>query len=242
MAKKVFFKLAMPSGYDFATGNTINYRDSIGKTVRVPAFDKEPVLCSDSVLHACVKINDCFVGAKIPCSAFKVAGKPVVDDGSKCGFKELKVIEEIPQERLDKLFGWKYAEACNPLNPLKLKPPKIDASIFALLKNWASVRASVWASVWDSVWDSVRDSIWASVRASVWDSEAAYIGSLFLKIRKWKYVQHKAGVYPFQSCVDMLRLGLVPSFDGEKWRLHAGPKALPVYEVTREQLQKVMEE
>ena len=43
-----------------------------------------------------------------------------------------------------------------------------------LLKEWASVWASVgdsvWASVWDSVWASVRDSVWASVRASVWAS------------------------------------------------------------------------
>jgi hypothetical protein len=273
MARKLFYKLARPDGFDFKTGNTINYREAIGKTVKVPAFDKEPQLCSDSVLHACLDPNNCFVGAKIPCSVFKVTGKPVVDDGSKCGFKELKVVEEIPQDRLDELFGWKYTEACNPLNPLAVKAPKVGPEVLKLLQNWdsvwdsvwasvrdsvwasvrdsvlASVRdsvlASVWASVWDSVWDSVWASVWDSVRASVWDSvrasEHAYLGSLFPKIKKWKYMKHKAGVYPFQACVDLLRLGFIPSFNGKVWRLHAGPKALPVYEVTREQLKKILE-
>jgi hypothetical protein len=262
MRAKTYYKLAMPSGFDFATGNTINYREAIGKTVRVPKFYEEPKLCSDSVLHACVDPNDCFVGAKIPCSAFKVTGKPVIDDGSKCGFKELRVIEEIPQEQLDELFGWKYTEVCNPLNPLKVVAPKVGPEVLKLLQNWASVwdsvrgsvwgsvRDSVWASVWDSVRDSVRasvrDSVWASVwdsvrasvRDSVWASEYAYLGSLFPKIKEWRGVQHAVGVYPFQACVDLLRMGLIPSFDGKTWRLHGGAKAKVLFEISKADLEK----
>ncbi len=95
----------------------------------------------------------------------------------------------------------------------------------------ASVRPSVWASVGDSVrasvWDSVRASVWDSVGASVWDTVWAYIGSFFPKIKKWKYIDCKKEPfksikgYPFQSCVDLWKMGLVPSFDGKIWRLHS---------------------
>ncbi|MFX0022158.1 MAG: hypothetical protein ACFE9S_07515 [Candidatus Hermodarchaeota archaeon] len=108
-----------------------------------------------------------------------------------------------------------------------------------LLKKWRSVgrsvRRSVWDSVrhsvggsvgnsvWDSVWDlagySVWDSVWDSVRDSVWDSVRAYISSFF-SIPKWKYIDHEPGINPFQSCIDLWKNGLVPSFDGKKWRLH----------------------
>jgi hypothetical protein len=97
---------------------------------------------------------------------------------------------------------------------------------------WASVGASVWdsvgASVWDYVWDyvrvsvvnSVRVSVWASDWDSVWYSVWAYISSLFTNIEHWKYVNHKEGVNPFQSCIDLWKGGYVPSFDGMTWRLH----------------------
>ena len=74
-----------------------------------------------------------------------------------------------------------------------------------------------WASMWDSVGDSVRASVWA------------YISSFF-EIKKWKYIDHP-GVNPFQSCIDLWESGLVPNFDGTTWRLHAGEKAVVVYEL-----------
>ncbi len=81
----------------------------------------------------------------------------------------------------------------------------------------ASVRASVRDSVGDSVWDSVGDS----VRDSVWDSVRAYNGSLFPKIKKWKYCEKiKEKGYPFKSAVKLWKMGLVPSYDGKVWRLH----------------------
>ena len=111
----------------------------------------------------------------------------------------------------------------------------------------ASVRASVWdsvrdsvgdsvlASVWDSVLDSVRASVrdsvrdyvrdyvrasvWDSVWASVWDSVGAYISSYFT-IGKWKDTDNKKGVNPFKCMIDLWNAGYVPSYDGNKWRLH----------------------
>jgi len=229
---RTFYKGTRLDGWDFYTGNTINYRENIGKTVRVPKDypDEKCQLCHDSVLHASQKPNDIFIGSKVQCSVFVVTGKPVIKDKQKCGFKEVFVVEEIPQDKLDDLFGWRYSEACNLVHPLKIEPPKIGKEQVELLKEWASV----WASVRASIWASVRASLWASV----WDSVWAYIGSLFPNIKKWKYVKHRSGEYPFQSAVELWKQGLVPSFDGETWRLHGGKNAKILYEISKEELQK----
>ena len=88
----------------------------------------------------------------------------------------------------------------------------VGASVWASV--WDSVGASVWASVGDSVGDSVRASVWDSVWASVWASVGAsvwgYISSFF-------DIKYK---YDFSSCMKLWEKGLVPSFDGKKWRLH----------------------
>ena len=109
------------------------------------------------------------------------------------------------------------------VNPLELGTAKVYKKDIELLKKWASV----WASVGGSVRDSVRDSVWASVRDSVWDSVGDSVGasvwaytSSFFNLEKWKYIEHKKGVNPFQSAIDLWERGLVPSFDGKLWRLH----------------------
>jgi len=84
---------------------------------------------------------------------------------------------------------------------------------------WALVGDSVRASVGDSVGDSVVDSVWTSVWDSVGDSVWAYTSS-YLLLNKWKYTDAKNGENPFQSCIDLWERGIVPSFDGKKWRLH----------------------
>jgi len=256
MRKVLAYKLARTDGWDFYTGKTINYRDFIGKVVKCPNPNPKLGVCSRGVIHASKNSNDCFVGARIPCSAYRVEGKPACGDKTKWGFTELYILEEIKD--LDALFGWQYSKAINPINPLsrKVKPTKSD---IALLKEWASVRASVGVSVWDSVrasvrvsvWVSVRDSVWASVGDSVWDSVGAsvgdsvwdsvgaYIGRLFPNIKEWKYIKHKKGVYPYQPVVDLWERGLVPSFDGSKWLLHSGKKADIVFEITKQELLEV---
>ena len=97
---------------------------------------------------------------------------------------------------------------------------------------WDSVGASVWDSVGASVWDSVRDSVWDSVGASVRDSVWAYTGTFCnLPRMAWKYTESvKTKEYPFQPLVDLWELGLIPSFDGKKWRLHGGKDAEIVWE------------
>ena len=105
---------------------------------------------------------------------------------------------------------------------------------------WDSIGDSVWSSVWDSigdsVWDSVWSSVWDSVWSSVWDSIGGYIGSLFPNIKTWKYtgeLEYGKGKYPFQCYADLWRRGFILSFDGKKWRLHAGKDAHIVCELDR---------
>jgi len=38
MKTSKYYKLAKLDGWDFRTGNTINYRENLGKTVTVPTF------------------------------------------------------------------------------------------------------------------------------------------------------------------------------------------------------------
>jgi hypothetical protein len=152
------------------------------------------------------------------------------------------------------------------VHPFKVTPPtEITKKHIAMLRKWASVWASVGDSVWDSVGDSVGASVGASVRASVWASVGAsvgasvwasvwasvgasvgasvwasvwaYIGSFF-KLPKWKYIQHPRGRYPFGPCVQLWMLGLVPSFDGKTWRLHGGPKAAVMFEISKDELRR----
>jgi len=129
MIKNQFYKLARPDGFDFHTEKTINYREHIGGVVRPPKKGKAK-LCSDTVIHASRDPNQCFIGAKIPCSAYLVEGKPNTEDSCKCGFKQLKVIKELnPKE----LFKWNYELTRNPVHPFKIKPPKITKKQIDLL-------------------------------------------------------------------------------------------------------------
>ena len=115
-----FYKLAQPDGWDFRTGQTINYRENIGKAVRVPRFDfpdEKRALCTDTVLHASRTAIDALQYAKIPCSIYCVQGNPIVRDTDKFGFKELKVLEEVPPTEFDELLGFRYQEVLHPFDP-----------------------------------------------------------------------------------------------------------------------------
>ena len=142
------------------------------------------------------------------------------------------------------------------VNPLLVKRKHLEpnAEEISVLKRWASVwdsvRDSVRASVRDSVrasvrvsvgtsvgvsvgtsvGDSVGTSVWDSVRDSVWASVWAYISSFFA-LDEWQLNGKTVRENPFQPAIDLWEAGLVPSFDGKIWRLHAGKDAQIVYEM-----------
>lgn len=170
--------------------------------------------------------------------------------------KEVKDLVKIQSEKMD----WNYYDMLFPKNPLEILVGVTNKHI-QLLKQWASVRAYVGDSVWDSVEDSVGDSAGNSVGDSVWysvwdsveysvgdsvgnsvgdsmgDSVWAYISSGFSNIKKWKWIDHEEGINPFQSCINLWNDNLVPSFDGNIWRLHSGPKAEIVFEISKKDLE-----
>jgi len=128
------------------------------------------------------------------------------------------------------------------INPFKIEPPKITEKHIELLKQWASgwnsawhldkvslmnsvcysthhaIDDSAWYSIGGSIEDLVGDLIWASVTASVkdllWgsvkDSIWAYVSSFF---DIWN------GKNPYQSCIDLWEMGLVPAKGGKIWYL-----------------------
>ena len=157
----------------------------------------------------------------------KSSGNPVFYEYAPIG--DTLVIDGSPSGRedcFDEIKAWARAlpySAIVPelvikpiINPLLIERGAVTDAEIELLKNWASVRDSVGASVGASVWDSVGDS----VGASVWDSVGAYIGSFF----------RIDALQKFSSCVELWESGLVPSFDGKTWRLHAGKDAAIVWE------------
>jgi len=190
----------------------------------------------------------------------KMGGRSVINSEYKQGFEEQTIIRMLPKSEVRKLIkeqskamDWDYYHACYPVNPLKIDKPFDKEKALKLLKEWDSVWASVLASVrasvsdsvgdfvWVSVWTSVKASVRYSVRYSVGDFVVAYISSLFHNIKKWECIEHEEGVNPFQAGIDLWHMGLVPSFDGEVWRLHKGKKAEVVLEITGKELRGVKE-
>ena len=204
---ETFYKITNPDGTAFHDGQT---KYALGKTVKKRKCNN-PILCTDTVLHASRTLAGALRYAKLPLAIWKVDGDPVVSDHEdKCGFFALEVVKQI--EPSDELLGFRYHEACHPMNPILIQNDVADADI-ADLKSWASV------------WDSVRVSVWASV----W----AYVGSLFPGIATWKYVvNHEEGVYPFESGARLWKRGFVPVKIGGNWHLYGwrDGKAVSLYE------------
>jgi len=148
----------------------------------------------------------------------EVGGRSKEFNQLKRRYEEITILRELAEDEIkegllacEEKEGYKVCEACFPVHPFKVELMPLDDAK-KLLAEWKKVMTSVGASVRDSV----GVSVWDSVGASVW----AYISSLFTNIEQWKYVQHEAGVNPFQSGINLWKGGYVPSFDGKTWRLH----------------------
>lgn len=76
----------------------------------------------------------------------------------------------------------------------------------------------------------ITDPVWKIAYKSIDNIISAYVSSLFPSIKNWKGIDHEPETNPFQPGIDLWRSGFVPSYDGEKWLLHAGPKAKIIWE------------
>jgi len=250
MENQLYWKITKPDGTAFHDGET---KYEVGKTVTKRKCDN-PELCTNMVLHASEKLMDAISYARMPYRIHRVSGVPVVRGEDKLGFFSLTVEETYPESEYDDLLGFKYSEAVNPVNPMKIEGI-VDNAAWESLEKWDSVRASVRASVGDSVrasvWDSVRasvwgpirnsvmDSVWGPIRDSVRDSIWSWMGSLFPGIKHWEHVDHVEGEYPFQPAVDLWQRGIVPVYDGTKWGLAHWKAGECIIEWGKEELQKV---
>jgi len=193
----------------------INYAKNVGKIVQAD-IPEIPSIYGGGI-RAARNPNDCFAIAKIPCRAFKIKGiYRISGDRHHAFYQAAKVIEEITD--LDNLFGWKYSEVLNPINPFEIHPPKVTKAHIELLEKWVPVRDSVTASVIASIETSVskylntsmiRDLIGAKSiisliwnmreAVSVWEGLKIRIGSAFPSVKEWKYIKPKPLDHPFRS-------------------------------------------
>jgi hypothetical protein len=138
----------------------------------------------------------------------------------------------------------------HPFNDIQtLEVTKTDIK---LLKEWASVWASVGDSVWASVWDSVGASVGASVWASVWDSVGASVWALVgasvgasvgdsVGASVWAYIASFVDTkykFDLSSAQKLWERGLVASFDGTDWRLY-GKGGKEVYKISKTEPRKL---
>jgi hypothetical protein len=168
--------------------------DFINQDMVCKDFDKSTSECSSGFyatdLYGLIYTN--LSGNKVVFEV-EMSGKNRKFDTYKWRWEMQKFIREIPIDELKNMvkkqsekMDWDYYHALFPVNPFSIKT-KLEDKHISLLREWASVWASVGASVRASVWDSVRDSVgasvldsvrdsvWDSVRASVWDSVRASV-------------------------------------------------------------------
>ena len=218
---EVYWKLGMDSHEDIIAHFKLKDNDGDKRTVKIARFEIAPV-------------NGDYLNPDE--WRFRVDEIVRPDWFDECYEKFCWDAQKAWGKKRDKILIYKPI-----IHPFKIAPPKkITARHLGLLKEWADVRANVWDSVWASVWADVRanvwasvgDSVWASVGASVGDSVRAHTGSFFNLPRKsWLCTENiKTKGYPFQPAVDLWGMGLVPSFDGKKWRLHGGENAKILWE------------
>ena len=244
---ETYYKLARWDGWDFFTANTVNYRAATQAT----GVDKiVKVLCPDSkrasgVIYASTDPNNCFPGAEIPCSAYRVSGTPVSDNGKKYGFFELEVLEEI--QDMNAMFGWNYSRLASMRSPFSLPKAEAGDKEIELLKQWSHVWQSLWITLpqlvpyWVWFWvgavmapvisDPVSRSLKSNsniVLGTVAASNWAYLGSCFPKIKE--KIVNESGEYRFQPVVDLWDKGIIVSSENDIWHLHSGEKGEVIWE------------
>lgn len=95
--------------------------------------------------------------------------------------------------------------------------PVIDHSIY---NNTFDLFDSIYNSSWADVWSGVNGNIWFGIMdKSVDDAVWAYRSSFFA-MKEWYGIKSNPYENPFQPAIDLWEKGLVPAFDGEKWRLY----------------------
>ena len=226
--------------YSFLTDEKGN-RYAMGHQIRIDIRSGKSNLREDS--HASIAVLHKVDEDKCNKYEFSPLIRKLKLDTNNLGFddSELINIDELIGEVKEAVPELVIKPIVHPFKDVKFDG-EITEDIVGLVREWSKVRVSVWGSVcgsvsgsvsdsvwcsvrgsvcgsvsdsvWDSVWCSVRDSVrdvWDSVRASVRDSVYAYVSSFF----NIKYP------YDYSSAIKLWEMGLVPSFDGDVWRINS---------------------
>ena len=227
--------------YSFLTDEKGN-RYAMGHQIRLDIRSGKSDLREDS--HASIAVLHKVDEDKCNKFEFSPLTRKLKLDTNNLGFNdsELINIDELIEDVKEAVPELVIKPIIHPFKDVKFDG-EITDEIMELVREWSKVWDSVSASVWDSVsasvgvsvrgsvgvsvrgsvggsigvsvWDSVGRSVRGSVRDSVWDSvwdfTYAYISSFF----NIKYQ------YDYSSAIKLWEMGLVPSFDGDVWRINS---------------------
>lgn len=237
----------------------------VGAVVKVDNPDPAKTVCGRGI-HTSLHLLD-VIGFQLgPSRYYKCEPLDVIaTDELKMRSSAVRVISEIGKREQDEIAGFKLWEINHPVNPFTLNPKRID-NLSTLVSQWDLVWHSISLSLWPSIGGTIQTGVHKTTMRSLYtpmvclvgDSieyfdmkpskrysvltsiEAAiygYISGLFPRIRLWRHAE-VLGPYPWKSLLTMWHSGYVPSFDGEVWRVHTGPKARIVETYTVEDLRK----
>lgn len=232
---KTKYKVLIKNGSDLNAPFQDHFKYELNKWYHCADFDDNKSNDCSTGFYATDPVGLLYVNLSRPNSVVvecQVKGKEVLcDKYFKHRYEHIRIKRILPKKELIQLLkkeskrvGFNVEIALLPKNPIAGAPKQVKQEHIELLKVWNSVR--------NSVSDSVSDSVLNSVSGSVW----AYVSCCFPKITQWKYIEHKKGENPFQSCIDLWNAGFVPSFDGRIWRLHSGKDATVVFEIKKEEM------
>lgn len=148
---------------------------------------------------------------------------------------------------------FRFHSIVQPLNMPKVETP--TEKMIELLEKWASIREFLYYfrhySVGHSVVNTIKSSmaqptaefLLNSVVKSVVlnglfdgtqcdayvDAIYAYASSFF-HFKEWDKVKNEPFVNPFQSCIDLWNMGIIPASNGKYWRLCSGEEMDTIYE------------
>ena len=210
--------------YSFLTDEKGN-RYAMGHQIRVDIRSGKSDLREDS--HASIAVLHKVDEDKCNKYEFNPLTRKLTLDTNNLGFNdsELINIDELIGDVKEAVPELVIKPIVHPFKDVKFDG-EITEDIVGLVREWSKVRVSVWGSVCGSVSGSVSDSVWCSVRGSVcgsvrdvWDSVRASVrDSVYAYVSSFFNIKYP---YDYSSAIKLWEMGLVPSFDGDVWRINS---------------------
>lgn len=212
-----------------------DFRYAVGKTVRRRQVGPAQ-LCADTVLHASPTPPLAATFAPPwPYRLIEVAGKPVVEDDDKAGFRQLTVVGELDVAGCFGPGGAKVVallRRCATLTGVEataMAATRAATRVAIRAAAWAAARDAAldatldaaWdatrdaagdatqAAAWAAAWDATQDAAWDAARDATRDAARAYVVEDLIGQHGYTQTHHDLLVTPWESAVG--------EWDGERW-------------------------